>query len=37
VVLYAPARDLDFMVVGERPGFNGVDEDVDVYAASARG
>jgi hypothetical protein len=27
--------DLDFMVVGERPDFNGVHEDVDVYAASA--
>ncbi len=27
--------DLDFMVVGERPGLGGVDEDVDVYAAGA--
>jgi len=23
------------MVVGERPGFSGIDEDVDVYAAGA--
>ena len=29
------SSDLDFMVVGERPGFSGIDEDVDVYAASA--
>jgi hypothetical protein len=29
------SSDLDFMVVGERPGFSGVDEDVDVYAAGA--
>jgi len=27
--------DLDFMVLGERPGFSGIDEDVDVYAAGA--
>lgn len=29
------SSDLDFMVVGERPGLGGVDEDVDVYAAGA--
>jgi hypothetical protein len=29
------SSDLDFMVVGERPGFSGIDEDVDVYAAGA--
>jgi len=29
------SSDLDFMVVGERPGLGGVDEDVDVSAASA--
>jgi predicted nucleotidyltransferase len=29
------SSDLDFMVVGERPGFSGIDEDVDVYAADA--
>ncbi len=28
--------DLDFMVVGVRPDFSGVQEDVDVYAASAQ-
>jgi hypothetical protein len=26
------SSDLDFMVVGERPGFSGIDEDIDVYA-----
>jgi hypothetical protein len=30
------SSDLDFMVVGERPGLGGVDEDVDVYAAGAK-
>ena len=29
------SSDLDFMVVGERPGLGGVDEDIDVYAAGA--
>jgi hypothetical protein len=29
------SSDLDFMVVGERPGLGGIDEDVDVYAAGA--
>lgn len=29
------SSDLDFMVVGKRPGLGGVDEDVDVYAAGA--
>jgi predicted nucleotidyltransferase len=29
------SSDLDFMVVGERPGLGGVDEDLDVYAAGA--
>jgi hypothetical protein len=29
------SSDLDFMVVGERPGLGGVDEEVDVYAAGA--
>jgi predicted nucleotidyltransferase len=29
------SSDLDFMVVGERPGFSDIDEDVDVYAAGA--
>jgi hypothetical protein len=29
------SSDLDFMVVGERPGLGGVDEDVDVYVAGA--
>jgi hypothetical protein len=28
--------DLDFMVVGVRPDFSGVHEDVDVYVASAK-
>ena len=29
------SSDLDFMVIGERPSFSGIDEDVDVYAAGA--
>lgn len=32
----SPASDLDFMIVGKRPILDEVQEDIDVYAASAK-